>query len=80
MTPHFDWKFLLLMSLTTLIVISVVGVATYANITGISESDIADDPVTQTYVSPEEVKEFLSEFDQKERRFDSLMGATKVAE
>ena len=80
MTPHFDWKFLLLVSLITLIVISVVGVTTYADIIGISESDIANDPVEQTYVNPEKVKEFLSEFEQKERRFESLMSATKVAE
>lgn len=80
LTPHFDWKLILLLSLLTLIAISVAGIGTYRRVVSLSESDIDLEPVTHTFVNPNEVNKFISEFEKKDKRFNTLLGASTVAE
>ncbi len=80
LTPHLDWKFILFLSTVALAVIAVAGFGTYKNIVSLSESNITLEPVQQHLVNPDEVNEFVSEFDKKKDRFNALFGDSTVAE
>jgi hypothetical protein len=80
LTPHFDWKIILFTSVVILVFITIFSFNIHLNITNISETDITTESIGEEYVNSDEINAFLSEFQEKEMRFNDLMNTSTVAE